>query len=81
MSKRSREHVAIGAAIQRHRMDRGSGIGELAEAVGVDRGYLRGVEQGTRNPSLELLLAIAQAIDVPLSKLIAEAETTLERHT
>jgi len=46
----------------------------LAHRAGLDRTYLSGIERGERNPSLESLLKITDALELPLSELAARAE-------
>jgi transcriptional regulator with XRE-family HTH domain len=40
--------------------------------------YIWGVESGSRNPSLVSLTDIAQALEVPLSRLLADAEAAVD---
>jgi transcriptional regulator with XRE-family HTH domain len=40
--------------------------------------YIWGVERGSRNPSLTSLTDIARALDVPLSRLLADAEAAVD---
>ena len=46
----------------------------MASKAGLDRTYYSSVERGERNVSLENLVKIANALDVSLSKMMAEAE-------
>ena len=46
----------------------------LAERAGVHPTYIGMVERGERNCSLDIAAGIAETLDAPLSKLIAEAE-------
>jgi transcriptional regulator with XRE-family HTH domain len=71
---RSPEHQAVGAALRRLRERNDMSLSALARALDVDRGYLRGIERGERNASLELLLLIANYFDRPLSAIILDAE-------
>ena len=48
--------------------------GALAELAGLERTYLTDFERGRRNPSVSTLERLARAIDMPISKLFAEAE-------
>ena len=53
-------------------------LGWSQEALGfeadLDRTYISGIERGVRNPTLETVLRIAQALGVSPSSLIAAAE-------
>ena len=42
----------------------------------MDRSYVGGIERGERNASYQNLLAIAAALEVRLSTLVASAERT-----
>jgi transcriptional regulator with XRE-family HTH domain len=44
----------------------------------MDETYASGIERGRRNPSWEKLLALANVLDVPLSKIILESEQEAE---
>ena len=46
----------------------------LADAAGLDRAYVSGLERGTRNPTLDTMQKIAHALGVPLHDLIEQAE-------
>jgi transcriptional regulator with XRE-family HTH domain len=47
----------------------------LAEAAGLDRTYVAGIERGERNPTLASLLRLTTALDVRLSEVAQRAET------
>jgi len=42
---------------------------KLAEAAAMHRTYLAGIERGLRNPSLENLVKLANALDITLAEL------------
>jgi transcriptional regulator with XRE-family HTH domain len=44
----------------------------LAERMGVDRAYVSGLEQGTRNPTVVTLWHIAKALGVPMASFFDE---------
>jgi transcriptional regulator with XRE-family HTH domain len=46
----------------------------FSEKVGVNRVYLAGLETGRRMPGLQILVAISQAIGVPLSEMFVRCE-------
>ncbi|MBR1904331.1 MAG: helix-turn-helix transcriptional regulator [Alphaproteobacteria bacterium] len=47
---------------------------ELAIAVGVDRSYLSEIENGRTNVSVNVLYAIADSLEVPITDLLTSAE-------
>jgi transcriptional regulator with XRE-family HTH domain len=47
---------------------------KLAEAANMHRTYLAGIERALRNPSLENLVKLANALDVTVAELFAGAD-------
>jgi transcriptional regulator with XRE-family HTH domain len=68
-------NVDLGVAIRLLRRARGLTIEDLAFAADVHPTYLSGIERGVRNPTWDKLVALAQALDTPLSVLVRDAET------
>jgi transcriptional regulator with XRE-family HTH domain len=64
----------VGARLRRLRTQRGITLTELAAATGISKSTLSRLESGQRKPSLELLLPIAQAHQVPLDELVGAPE-------
>ncbi|KIX78815.1 hypothetical protein SF23_04405 [Streptomyces sp. MBRL 10] len=60
----------IGARIRAARTDAGLTQEALAERVGVDNKTIHRVEYGTSDPTLSLLLRLADALGVPLPELV-----------
>jgi len=49
----------------------------LAEAAGLDRTYINGLERGRHNPTLGALFRLTRALGVPLDRLVIPTlETT-----
>jgi transcriptional regulator with XRE-family HTH domain len=48
---------------------------QLAELAGMKKSGIVALEQGRRQPALETLVALCQALDVPCSVLLAEPTT------
>ena len=74
-------HV-IGDELRRRRQDQGRTLRDVSAAAAVSLGYLSEVERGQKEASSELLAAICDALEGPLSDVlssvsthIAEAET------
>jgi transcriptional regulator with XRE-family HTH domain len=65
----SRFDPAIGRRLRGVREARGLSLSGLARTAGVGKATLSGLENGTRNPTLETMYAIAAALSVPLSAL------------
>ncbi|MER5426643.1 helix-turn-helix domain-containing protein [Streptosporangium roseum] len=64
----------VGSRLKRIRTQRGISLSALAEATGISKSTLSRLETGQRRPSLELLLPIAQAHQVPLDELVGAPE-------
>ena len=64
----------FGHRIRELRQAKGLSQEELAFKAGVHRTYLGGIERGERNPSLKNIVAIADALEIALSKLFLFAE-------
>nr|WP_206441187.1 XRE family transcriptional regulator [Streptomyces boncukensis] len=64
----------VGPRLRRLRTERGVTLTALAEATGISKSTLSRLESGQRRPSLELLLPIAQAHQVPLDELVGAPE-------
>ncbi|MFI0422754.1 XRE family transcriptional regulator [Spongiactinospora gelatinilytica] len=64
----------VGTRLRRIRTQRGVTLSALAEATGISKSTLSRLESGQRRPSLELLLPIAQAHQVPLDELVGAPE-------
>ncbi|MFC0844854.1 MULTISPECIES: helix-turn-helix domain-containing protein [Streptomyces] len=60
----------VGPRLRRIRKERGATLGDLSAATGISVSTLSRLESGNRRPSLELLLPIARAHQVPLDDLV-----------
>ncbi|EGG43223.1 regulatory protein [Streptomyces griseoaurantiacus M045] len=60
----------VGPRLRRIRKERGATLAALSEATGISVSTLSRLESGLRKPSLELLLPIARAHQVPLDELV-----------
>lgn len=66
---------ALGRVVRAERYRRGYESQEaFALVVETHKNYVGAIERGERNVSLHLLVRMAGALDMPLSRLIAEAE-------
>jgi transcriptional regulator with XRE-family HTH domain len=66
--------AAVGPRLRRARAQRQVTLTELAAATGISKSTLSRLESGQRKPSLELLLPIAQAHQIPLDELVGAPE-------
>jgi transcriptional regulator with XRE-family HTH domain len=64
----------VGSRLKRARTKRGVTLTALAAATGISKSTLSRLETGQRKPSLELLLPIAHAHQVPLDDLVGAPE-------
>jgi XRE family aerobic/anaerobic benzoate catabolism transcriptional regulator len=65
--------AAIGSEVRRSRAKRGMTRRQLAQASQTSERYLAQIESGVGNPSVSVLRAIAQALDLPCAALLPEA--------
>ncbi len=66
----------VGRNLRAHRHSRGLSQEAFAEAAGVHRTYMGGLERGERNLTLRSLEDIAERIGVDPLSLLAETEAT-----
>lgn len=69
----------IGDVLRRARTSQGRTLREVSDAARVSLGYLSEVERGRKEASSELLSAICDALDVPLSEVLVDAGEQLAR--
>jgi len=67
--------AAIGREVRRNRAKRGMTRRQLAQASETSERYLAQIESGSANPSVSVLRAVAQALDLPASALLPETGT------
>lgn len=80
--------TAVGPRLRALRMQRGATLSQLSVATGISVSTLSRLESGQRRPTLELLLPLARAHQVPLDELVDAPETgdprihqrAIERH-
>src|SRR5688500_8181069 len=61
---------AVGPRLRALRQQRGATLTQLAQTTGISVSTLSRLESGQRRPTLELLLPLAQAHQVPLDELV-----------
>ncbi|MFC3502859.1 helix-turn-helix domain-containing protein [Micromonospora krabiensis] len=67
--------AAVGPRLRALRTQRGTTLAQLAEATGISVSTLSRLESGGRRPTLELLLPLARAHQVPLDELVGAPAT------
>jgi transcriptional regulator with XRE-family HTH domain len=70
----ARELHALGEAVQHERSRRGLSVEALASAARVQASRLQALEAGQIDPDYDLLLALAQALDIRASAFVIRAE-------
>jgi len=68
---------AIGGSLRRTRVSQSRTLREVSNSARVSLGYLSEVERGRKEASSELLAAICDALDVPLSDVLSDVSDTL----
>jgi transcriptional regulator with XRE-family HTH domain len=63
----------IGDVLRQARTTQGRTLREVSDSARVSLGYLSEVERGRKEPSSELLNAICDALEVPLSEVLTDA--------
>jgi transcriptional regulator with XRE-family HTH domain len=65
----------IGPRLRHIRLGKGFTVEALATAAGLDKGFLSRLERGTKRPSVETVLRLSAALDVPVGQLFGEQTT------
>ena len=68
---------AIGDSLRRARTAQSRTLREVSSSARVSLGYLSEVERGRKEASSELLAAICQALEVPLSEVLGNVSESL----
>ena len=63
----------IGSELRRRRQDQGRTLRDVSSAASVSLGYLSEVERGQKEASSELLSSICEALNAPMSAVLADA--------
>lgn len=68
----------VGEVLRARRMAQGLTLRDVSARARVSLGYISEVERGQKEPSSELLAALAAALEVPLSKVLLDVSSLLE---
>ena len=69
---------AFGARIKQLRAECGYTQEELADRIGVFRTYMSRIETGVGNPTLDMIHALADSLNVPVTSLFEHAAANTE---
>ena len=64
--------ASLGDVLRAERMRQGMTLRELSSAARVSLGYISEIERGQKEASSELLAALCEALDVPLSGVLRD---------
>ena len=68
----------LGDVLRAQRMRRGMTLREVSAEARVSLGYISEIERGQKEASSELLAALCEALDVPLSGVLREVSDYVE---
>ena len=68
----------IGASLRAHRLMAGKTLRQVSADARVSLGYISEIERGHKEASSELLAALCEAIDLPLSTLLRDVAHDLD---
>lgn len=60
----------FGANLKKIRLEKNMSQGDICRALEVDRAYISNLESGKRNPTLATIKRLADALNVPVDKLL-----------
>lgn len=70
----------IGKQLEQARRSRGWSLRQAEHASGISNGYISQIERGDVEPSLDVLLQLARAYDIPFEVLLKSAGLIERRH-
>jgi len=68
----------VGEVLRARRLALGLTLRDVSARARVSLGYISEVERGQKEPSSELLAALAAALEIPLSKVLLDVSSLLE---
>lgn len=77
MKNRNYINNAFGQAIKEERDKKNMAQEKMAFLSNIDRTYASALERGIKNPSLEVILKIAEGLDCPAWRIIQRTEEIL----
>ncbi len=79
MSQNQLDPRLVGRVLARLRTEKGVTQEVLSGLSDIGRTHLSAIERGERKPTLETLYRISNALDVPMSAVVAEIEKELRQ--
>lgn len=71
---------ALGRTLRTMRDERGSRLVDVAEQAGISPQYLSEIERGRKEPSSEMIAAVAGALGVGLDQLLIDIAGDVRQH-
>ncbi len=76
-NKREQPQLPIGEKIKYFRTQKDISTNKLANMAGISQSYLRDVELGNKNPTIEILYLICQALDITIIQFFDDRNSEL----
>lgn len=80
MSQNQLDPLLVGRVIARLRTEKGVTQEVLSGLSDIGRTHLSAIERGERKPTLETLYRISNALDMPMSAIVAEIEKEIREN-
>jgi transcriptional regulator with XRE-family HTH domain len=77
--RRKKKNPYFGEILRAYRLERELSQEQLSERVDVLRSFISSLENGTRQPSLDMILRLAKALDIMPGKLIDPIAEKMEQ--
>ena len=77
MAEKQKIPAAFGAVLRAYRRERGLTQEQLSERVDVVHSFISGIELGTRQPNLQMILKLAAALGVSSGEIMNAVEDRL----
>jgi transcriptional regulator with XRE-family HTH domain len=71
--------TALAAVIKKHRLAKGLSQNQLSKLSGVSQSYVGELERGLYSPTVDVVFALSEALGVPFSKMVEQAEKLKKR--
>lgn len=71
MAEKQKHLEAFGFVLRKHRLEKGLTQEQLSERVDVVRSFICGLENGRKQPSLQMILKLGEALGVDPGELVS----------